>query len=490
MKNRIAVENLLRASLAALVAASPASAQMLVAPVRLSGAPVAPAVTALPAMAAPSSFGSSVIALPAISGPVSFSASALVTSPVAAAVSATAVPAMAKAVAAMPDLGKASASDASGAGRNLEAAMTGESFLSGSGAVFSAAGETPSAPPFNSPFASGASAELIASVAEKSKVIARVSQEVGKVIVGQAEMVQSIVMGMIAGEHVLLEGLPGVAKTQTVKAFADSVKGDFKRVQGTPDKLPSDIIGAEVLQEDPQTGAKAIKLEKGPVFTSILLVDEINRMMPKTQSSLLEAMAEGRVTVGRQTLELPKPFLVLATQNPIEQEGTYRLPEAQQDRFMLKVIVGRPNMGEMKEIMSRNAKKDGAPKAETVTTLDELVEVRKVAEQVYVDEAINEYIVNIVEATHEPGAYGLDMGSMIDAGASPRAAIYLLKSAKIHALLQGRAYVTPEDVRAVAHRVLRHRILMGYRAQDLTTDQVVDRILGKVEVPKPRIRSK
>ncbi len=380
------------------------------------------------------------------------------------------------ALAAMPNLDKASSAQSRGAGTALEMALTGERLAASVDAV---------APGY----ASGASPELSAQVVDKASIIKKIRAEIAKVIVGQEEMIDSIITAMIASEHVLLEGVPGVAKTQTVKAFSDAVEGGFQRVQGTPDKLPSDLLGAEILQENPTTGNKEIKLEKGPVFTNILLVDEINRMMPKTQAALLEAMAEGRVTIGRNTLDLPKPFMVLATQNPIEQEGVYRLPEAQQDRFMYKVLVPRPAMNELKEIMDRFSKKDGQPKAGKITSLDEMVEIRKVAEQVYVDESIKDYIVNIVEATHNPTKYGIDAKEAIEGGASPRAAIFLLKAAKINALLNGRAYVGPADVREVATRILRHRLTLSYSANNLTTDQVVESILSKVQVPKPAVRA-
>ncbi|MDP3543130.1 MAG: MoxR family ATPase [Elusimicrobiota bacterium] len=382
------------------------------------------------------------------------------------------------ALAAMPNLSKASGSQARGAGTALEAALTGEKYASAASVDVAPVG-----------YAQGASPELAAQAVAKAEIIKKIRAEIGKVIVGQEEMIDSIITAMIASEHVLLEGVPGVAKTQTVKAFSDAVEGGFQRVQGTPDKLPSDLLGAEILQENPTTGNKEIKLEKGPVFTNILLVDEINRMMPKTQAALLEAMAEGRVTIGRNTLDLPKPFMVLATQNPIEQEGVYRLPEAQQDRFMFKVLVPRPAMNELKEIMDRFSKKDGQPKAGKITSLDEMVEIRKVAEQVYVDESIKDYIVNLVEATHNPAKYGIDAKDVIEGGASPRAAIFLLKAAKINALLNGRAYVGPNDVREVAARILRHRLTLSYSANNLTTDQVVESILSKVQVPKPSVRA-
>lgn len=384
------------------------------------------------------------------------------------------------ALAAMPNLSKASSADSRGAGTALEAALTGER-------MSAAAAVSEGASAMYAP--AGASPELVEAVKAKAEIIKGIRAEIGKVIVGQEEMIDSIITAMIASEHVLLEGVPGVAKTQTVKAFSDAVEGGFQRVQGTPDKLPSDLLGAEILQEDPATGAKAIKLEKGPVFTNILLVDEINRMMPKTQAALLEAMAEGNATIGRNTLPLPKPFMVLATQNPIEQEGVYRLPEAQQDRFMYKVLVPRPTKEQLKTIMQRFSKKDGQPRAGKVTSLDEMVEIRKVAEQIYVDPSIETYISDLIEATHNPSAYNVDAKDVIESGASPRAAIFLLKAAKINALLNGRAYVGPNDVREVATRILRHRLTLTYSANNMTTDQVVEKILSAVPVPKPTVRA-
>lgn len=481
MKKVPSLSNLAKLGAAVLIAAAPVSAQTtagrivtpgvsvgivptlgagLSAPV--IGAPLTPSIPSLtPALLAPS------VALAPLLVPVALTPVVKAPSAADRMKDATA------ALNAMPNLSKASSVESRGAGTALELALTGE--LSAAVTPFPAAD-----------YAQGASPELAAKAVEKAEVVKKIRAEIAKVIVGQEEMIDSIITAMIASEHVLLEGVPGVAKTQTVKAFSDAVEGGFQRVQGTPDKLPSDLLGAEILQENPANGQKEIKLDKGPVFTNILLVDEINRMMPKTQAALLEAMAEGRVTIGRNTLELPKPFMVLATQNPIEQEGVYRLPEAQQDRFMYKVLVPRPAMNELKEIMNRFSRKDGQPKAGKVTSLDEMVEIRKVAEEVYVDESIQDYIVRLVEATHNPGAFGIDAKDVIESGASPRAAIFLLKAAKINALLNGRAWVGPGDVREVAARILRHRITLSYSANNLTTDEVVARILSKVPVPMPR----
>jgi MoxR-like ATPase len=478
---------LVQIGVAALIAAAPlsASAQTVSGRVAVPGtsAGIVPTLgTGLSSPMIGASLTPSALSLtPALAAPNAALAPSLV--PVALVPQAAPVTAAARmkdataALAAIPNLDKASSAQSRGAGMALEQALTGER----------SAAVTPEVPAVG--YAQGASPALGEIVKEKAEIIKKIRAEIAKVIVGQEEMIDSIITAMIASEHVLLEGVPGVAKTQTVKAFSDAVEGGFQRVQGTPDKLPSDLLGAEILQENPTNGQKEIKLEKGPVFTNILLVDEINRMMPKTQAALLEAMAEGRVTIGRNTLDLPKPFMVLATQNPIEQEGVYRLPEAQQDRFMYKVLVPRPAMNELKEIMNRFSKKDGQPKASKVTSLDEMVEIRKVAEQVYVDESIQDYIVNLVEATHNPTKYQIDAKDAIESGASPRAAIFLLKAAKINALLNGRAWVSPQDVREVAARVLRHRLTLSYSANTLTTDQVVEFILSKVAVPKPRVRA-
>jgi len=286
---------------------------------------------------------------------------------------------------------------------------------------------------------------------------------------------------MIARQHVLLEGLPGVGKTETAKAFADVVEGAFQRVQGTPDKLPSDILGTEVLQEDPATGKKAFELSKGPIFTNVLLVDEINRMPPKAQAALLEAMAEGRVTIGRSTLDLMR-FTVMATQNPVEQDGTYRLPEAQLDRFMFKVLVPQPSAADLKVIMARNRSKDARPKASKVTSLAELDKIRRTAESIPMDADIEEYIVRIVMAAKEHA----DLKGSVEYSVYTRAAIFMAQAARIHALMQGRDWVSPADVRAVAPLVMRHRIVLNYQASGTTPDQIVAKILDLVSPPKPK----
>ncbi|MBI5200634.1 MAG: MoxR family ATPase, partial [Elusimicrobia bacterium] len=329
-----------------------------------------------------------------------------------------------------------------------------------------------------------ASAELQAKVEEKSELIKRIRAEVGRVIIGQEEMISALIISLMAGEHVLLEGVPGVGKTATVRAASDATEASFQRIQGTPDKLPSDILGAEILQEDPATGIKVLKLVQGPIVTHILLVDEINRMMPKTQAALLEAMQERRITIGRETIKLPEPFIVLATQNPIEQEGTYRLPEAQQDRFMMKVIVSRPSVAQQAIINRLYSSRAKSPQAEKVATLEEFVEAGKIAQQVHVSDEINNWIAHLVEATNDPQAYGLDLKKAIENGASPRAGIFLYKAAQVHAFLEGRSWVERSDVFAMAPAILRHRLMLSYEAigQKITVEQVIEQVLKSSQV--------
>ncbi len=366
----------------------------------------------------------------------------------------------------LPDLGRADDGAARGAGQNLSDALTGEKSISGAGAVTA---EAPAAEP-----------TLQEQVTEAKGTLDKIRSEVGKVIIGQQEMVDGIIMAMVARQHVLLEGLPGVGKTETAKAFADAVEGAFQRVQGTPDKLPSDILGSEILQEDPATGKKEFQLSKGPVFTNILLVDEINRMPPKAQAALLEAMAEGRVTIGRSTLDLHR-FTVIATQNPVEQDGTYRLPEAQVDRFMLKVLVKQPTADELRLIMQRNRSKDSRPKASKVTNLAELDNIRKVAESLPMDKDIEDYIVKVAMAasTHE------NLKKSVGYSVYTRAAILMAQAARINAVMSGRDYVSPADVRAVAAPILRHRIVLNYDAGNTTPDEIIAKILDLVAPPKP-----
>ncbi|MEZ6188206.1 MAG: AAA family ATPase [Planctomycetota bacterium] len=303
------------------------------------------------------------------------------------------------------------------------------------------------------------------------------------VIVGQDELLESLLLALLADGHVLLEGLPGLAKTLSVQCLAALVHGEFKRVQFTPDLLPADVVGTLIYR--PQDGEFTTR--HGPVFTNLLLADEINRAPAKVQSALLEAMQERQVTLGETTHPLPKPFLVLATQNPIEQEGTYPLPEAQLDRFLLKVTVDYPQRAHEREILER-ASTPGAldPHAlRPVLDLEHVLAARKVVEQIYVDGRVKDYMVDLVQATREPRAYGVDLEGLAECRASPRATLGLLRASRAHAFLHGRGYVTPEDVKAVAPRVLRHRLTPTYEAeaQELTADDLVARVLTRVRVP-------
>jgi len=306
-------------------------------------------------------------------------------------------------------------------------------------------------------------------------------KEVGKVVVGQHYMLERLLLALIADGHILLEGLPGLAKTTAVKAISDAIKTSFSRVSFTPDLLPADLLGTEIYR--PNTGEFSVK--QGPVFTNLLLADEINRAPAKVQSALLEAMQERQVTLGDQTYQLPHPFLVLATQNPIEQEGTYPLPEAQVDRFMLKLKVGYPTREEEKEIMRRMT--SGTPHTITpVLTPEQILAARATAERIYVDPKVEDYIVNIINATREPGLYKLEsLEKLIEIGASPRATIYLLKAARVLALLGGRSYVTPQDVKTIGPDILRHRVLVTYEAEarELTSDDIIADIFNTVDVP-------
>jgi MoxR-like ATPase len=305
--------------------------------------------------------------------------------------------------------------------------------------------------------------------------------EIAKVIVGQNTMIDRLLLAILAGGHVLVEGLPGLAKTTAIKTLASAVNASFTRVQFTPDLLPADLIGTQIYR--PNTGEFSTR--KGPVFTNFLLADEINRAPAKVQSALLEAMAERQVTLANETHPLQEPFIVLATQNPIEQEGTYPLPEAQVDRFMLKLRVGYPNKVEEKEIMQRMAQGEVLETARLMEPAD-LLAARKLTNSIYVDDKVADYIVDIVFATREPGLYGLkDLESLIEYGASPRATIYLNRACRAYAFLAGRTYVTPQDVKTIGPDILRHRLLLSYEAeaQDLTSDDLIERIFNTVDVP-------
>ena len=306
--------------------------------------------------------------------------------------------------------------------------------------------------------------------------------EMGKVIIGQKNMVEKLLIGLLSNGHVLLEGVPGLAKTLAIKTLSDAIDGVFSRVQFTPDLLPADIIGTVIY--NPKKEEFSIK--KGPVFANFLLADEINRSPAKVQSALLEAMQEKQVTIGDTTFELPKPFLVLATQNPIDQEGTYPLPEAQVDRFMLKVVLDYPTKEEEKIIIRNNISSQGFPKVNQILTPNDILKAREVVKEVYMDEKIEQYIVDIVFATRDPKEYGLpEYENLISFGGSPRASINLASAAKAYAFIKRRGYVIPEDVRAICKDVMRHRIGVTYEAEaeNITSLDIIEGILNKVLVP-------
>lgn len=324
-------------------------------------------------------------------------------------------------------------------------------------------------------------ANLNESIRRESQFVEQMFREISKVIVGQREMVEAIIMGLLTGGHVLLEGVPGLAKTLTISSVAKAISLGFQRVQFTPDLLPTDLIGTMIF--NPKSGEFAPK--KGPIFTNIVLADEINRAPAKVQSALLEAMAEKQVTIGDTTYPLERPFLVLATQNPLEQEGTYPLPEAQMDRFMFKVIVTYPKRVEELEILNRMAT-DAMPTITPVVTRESMVRAKETVDQIYVDEKIKGYIIDLVMASRKPQDAGLSkLQPLIQVGASPRATISLTRAAKAHAFLRSRGYVTAEDIKAVAYNVLRHRIILTFEAEaeSFNTDAVIKEILSAIEVP-------
>ncbi len=309
----------------------------------------------------------------------------------------------------------------------------------------------------------------------------RLTEELHKRVVGQDAMIERLLIGLLTGGHVLLEGVPGLAKTLTVRSLAEAIDATFQRIQFTPDLLPADVVGTMIYNQ--RTGEFVAK--RGPVFANLVLADEINRAPPKVQSALLEAMQEKQVTIGGETFPLPSPFLVLATQNPIEQEGTYPLPEAQVDRFMLKLKVSYPDRDTEKEIMRRVAGADPVPLS-VVATPEQLLAARREIAELYMDEKIGDYIVDLVRATRHPAEYGLQgLVPLVEYGASPRASIFLATCARAHAYLKGRGYVLPEDVKAIGPDVLRHRIITSYEAeaQEVTADDIVARIFEAVDVP-------
>ena len=323
--------------------------------------------------------------------------------------------------------------------------------------------------------------ELNERIERQSSFVTNLTAGMDQIIVGQKHLVESLLIGLLSDGHVLLEGVPGLAKTLAIKTLASLIDAQYSRVQFTPDLLPADVIGTMVYSQKDET----FQVKKGPVFANFVLADEINRAPAKLQSALLEAMQERQVTIGTETFPLPEPFLVLATQNPIEQEGTYPLPEAQVDRFMLKVVIDYPKMEEEKMIIRQNINGDKF-NVKPILKAQEIIEARKVVRQVYLDEKIERYIVDIVFATRYPEKYDLkELKDMIGFGGSPRASINLALAARTYAFIKRRGYVIPEDVRAVAHDVLRHRIGLTYEAEasNLTSDEIISKILNKVEVP-------
>ncbi len=318
-------------------------------------------------------------------------------------------------------------------------------------------------------------------VEKENAVLSKVRSEIGKIIVGQEYMIERLLTGLLCNNHVLIEGVPGLAKTLAVTTLARTVQASFQRIQFTPDLLPADLIGTLIY--NPRSGEFTTK--KGPVFANIILADEINRAPAKVQSALLEAMQERQVTIGEKSHDLDDPFMVLATQNPIEQEGTYPLPEAQVDRFMLKLKVTYPSKQEEKKILEKMA--SSAPKLEVDTVISpaDIVRLRKLTDEIYMDEKVEDYIINIVQATRTPKEYGLSVAGLIQYGASPRATIFLAMASRAHALLNGRAYVTPQDVKSIGMDVLRHRVIVTYEAEaeEKTSEDVIRDIFDNVAVP-------
>ena len=323
--------------------------------------------------------------------------------------------------------------------------------------------------------------ELNIRIEQQSGFITNLVSGMNRVIVGQKHLIDSLLISLLSDGHILLEGVPGLAKTLAIKTLSQLIDADYSRIQFTPDLLPADVVGTLIYSQKDSN----FQVKKGPVFANFVLADEINRAPAKVQSALLEAMQEHQVTIGDTTFKLPNPFLVMATQNPIEQEGTYQLPEAQVDRFMLKVIISYPTLEEEKLIIRENIS-GSMPKVTPVTTADEILKAREVVNQVYIDEKIEQYIADIVFASRYPDRYGMpELKDMITFGGSPRASINLAKAARAYAFIKHRGYVVPEDVRAVAHDVMRHRIGLSYEAEasNITSEEIVSKIINKVEVP-------
>ena len=323
--------------------------------------------------------------------------------------------------------------------------------------------------------------ELNIRIEQQSGFVTNLVQGMDQVIIGQKHLVDSLLIALLSDGHILLEGVPGLAKTLAIKTLAQLIDADYRRIQFTPDLLPADVIGTLIYSQKEER----FQVKKGPVFANFVLADEINRAPAKVQSALLEAMQEHQVTIGENTYKLPHPFMVMATQNPIEQEGTYQLPEAQVDRFMLKVVLDYPTLEEEKLIVKENIQ-GGLPQVKPVTTAEEILKARTIVNEVYIDEKIAQYIADIVFATRYPERYELpELKNMITFGGSPRASINLAKAARTYAFIKHRGYVIPEDVRAVVHDVLRHRIGLSYEAEasNLTSEEIVSKIINKVEVP-------
>lgn len=323
--------------------------------------------------------------------------------------------------------------------------------------------------------------ELNIIIEQQSAFITNITSGMERVIVGQKHLIDSLLISLLSNGHILLEGVPGLAKTLAIKTLSQLIDSDFSRIQFTPDLLPADVIGTLVYSQKNEN----FQVKKGPVFANFVLADEINRAPAKVQSALLEAMQERQVTIGSSTFDLPTPFLVMATQNPIEQEGTYPLPEAQVDRFMLKVVIDYPTLEEEKLIIRENLR-GSMPEVKPVVGVDEIIKAGEVVQQVYIDEKIEQYIADIVFATRYPERYGLEnLKSLITFGASPRASINLAKAARAYAFIRHRGYVVPEDIRAVAYDVLRHRIGLSYEAEadNVSSEEIISNIINKVEVP-------
>ena len=323
--------------------------------------------------------------------------------------------------------------------------------------------------------------QLNARIEQQSSFVTNLVTGMNQVIVGQKHLVESLLISLLSDGHILLEGVPGLAKTRAIKTLSQLIDADYSRIQFTPDLLPADVVGTLVYSQKDEN----FHVKKGPVFANFVLADEINRAPAKVQSALLEAMQEHQVTIGEQTFPLPTPFLVMATQNPIEQEGTYQLPEAQVDRFMLKVVIGYPTLEEEKLIIRQNIKGE-YKKVLPVITAEEILKARAVVEEVYIDETIEQYIADIVFASRYPEKYGLaELKDLITFGGSPRASISLAKAARAYAFIKRRGYVVPEDVRAVVHDVMRHRIGLSYEAEasNVTSEEIISKIVNKVEVP-------